>query len=86
MVVLAAGISTPALAAKVGVTVPLEDKPGTVNILTAPLRALLRHILVTGVCSASPDHNLFAFVCLFVCLLRLLEFAAQRKNRWVSYP
>ena len=48
VVVLAAGISTPDLAAKAGVTVPLEDKPGTVNIVTAPLPPLLHHILVTG--------------------------------------
>lgn len=48
VVVLAAGIHTPQLAAKAGVGVPLEDKPGTVNILTKPLPPLLRHIIVTG--------------------------------------
>lgn len=47
VVVLAAGIHTPQLAAKAGVGVPLEDKPGTVNILTKPLPPLLRHIIVT---------------------------------------
>lgn len=48
MVVLAAGINTPLLAAKLGVQVPLEDKPGTVNIVTGVLPPLLKHILVTG--------------------------------------
>lgn len=48
VVVLAAGISTPHLAARAGVTVPLEDKPGTVNILTQPLPPTLNHIIVTG--------------------------------------
>ncbi|KAK9792940.1 hypothetical protein WJX73_000671 [Symbiochloris irregularis] len=47
VVVLASGIKTPALASKLGVQVPLENKPGTVNILSGKLPPLLKHILVT---------------------------------------
>jgi len=48
VVVLAAGLGVPGLAAQVGAKVPLMDKPGTLTILTQPMPHFLDHILVTG--------------------------------------
>ena len=48
-VILAAGLGIPALVEKLGATVLLSDRPGTLTVLTQPLPKILNHIIVNGV-------------------------------------
>ena len=46
--VIAAGLGTPELARMAGIEVPLDNKPATLNVYTAPAPPLLRHMLLSG--------------------------------------